>query len=315
MTARASPPALPSPPSPLDWAMMLTVALVGGAAFAGIEVAIESAPPATVAAARLWIGAGLLLAYARARGAALPPLKPGEGWGLAAAVGLVGYALPFTLFPLAQQTVSSVAAGVVMAFLPLATLLLAGVALGERLTARKLLGFALGLGGVLTMIGPAAAARMAGAEIGAQLLLVLAVCGYATANVLMRLGPGVRPSAFAAMFLLAGAVWATPAALLAGADGVTQRSWTAILLLGLFPTGGTAILILMVVRRAGAGFFALSAYAAPLVALALGAVWLGEPIKRGQVAGLALILAGLATAGTGFGPRAPRLQSRSSARM
>ena len=284
--------------------MMLIVALVGGAAFAGIEVAIETAAPPTVAAARLWIGAALMLAYAASRGARLPPLRRGEGWGDAGLVGLVGYAVPFTLFPLAQQTVSSVAAGVVMAFLPLATLLLASRVLGEPLTGRKIAGFTLGLGGVLVMIGPAAMRATLGAELGAQVLLLLAVAGYAAANVLMRRAPPVRPSAFAAMFLLCGALWATPAALLCGAEGVSTRSWTALLMLGLFPTGATAILILVVVRRAGAGFFALSAYAAPLVALALGVLWLEEPLLPRQAFGLALILAGLFAAGTGFGSRA-----------
>ena len=299
--------------------MMLAVAVIGGAAFAGIEVAIETAAPTTVAAARLWIGAALMLGYAASRGARLPPLRAGEGWGFAALVGLVGYAVPFTLFPTAQQTVSSVAAGVVMAFLPLGTLLLAGLALGEPLTPRKLLGFALGLVGVLVMIGPAALrlAAGAGAELGAQLMLLAAVTSYAVANVLMRRAPSVRPSAFAAMFLLCGAIWATPAAILSGAADVSVRSWIAILVLGLLPTGATSVLILMVVRRAGAGFFALSAYAAPLVALALGVVWLEEPLLPRQVAGLALILAGLAAAGTGFSGRraAPAPQRRSAARM
>ena len=297
--------------------MMLAVAVIGGAAFAGIEVAIETAAPTTVAAARLWIGAALMLGYAASRGARLPPLRAGEGWGFAALVGLVGYAVPFTLFPTAQQTVSSVAAGVVMAFLPLGTLLLAGLALGEPLTPRKLLGFALGLVGVLVMIGPAALRLAAGAELGAQLMLLAAVTSYAVANVLMRRAPSVRPSAFAAMFLLCGAIWATPAAILSGAADVSVRSWIAILVLGLLPTGATSVLILMVVRRAGAGFFALSAYAAPLVALALGVVWLREPVLPRQVVGLALILAGLAAAGTGFSGRrpAPTPQRRSAARM
>ena len=305
----------PAPARITDWAMMLSVAVIGGSAFAGIEVAIETAPPATVAAARLWIGALLMLGYAWVRGAALPPLRAGTGWGYAALVGLVGYALPFTLFPLAQRTVSSVTAGVVMAFLPLATLLLASLAVGERLTRRKAVGFALGLLGVLVMIGPTALGRAASAELGAQILLLLAVAGYASANVLMRAAPALRPSAFAAMFLLAGAVLATPGAVAAGAGGVSARSWAAILLLGVFPTGATAILILMVVRRAGAGFFALSAYAAPLVALALGVIWLDEALAPRQVVGLVLILAGLVAAGTGFGARLAAPQMRRSARM
>ena len=285
--------------------MMLAVAVVGGAAFAGIEVAVETAPPTIVSAGRLWVGAALMLTYAASRGAPLAPLRDTRAWGMAAGVGLVGYAGPLTIFPLAQQTVSSVVAGVYMAFLPLMTLALAGAFVGERLTPRRLLGFVIGLVGVLAMIGVDALRGAAGSALGAQLLLLLAVGGYASANVLMRAAPPVRPSAFAAMFLLCGALFTTPSALLADAGAVSARSWTAIVLLGLFPTGATAILILVVVRRAGAGFFALSAYLAPLVALGLGVVWLGEAVAPRHVAGLALILCGLAAAGTGFHRAAP----------
>ena len=309
--AAAYPPGVnaPTPPKAADWAMMLAVAVIGGAAFAGIEVAVETAPPAIVSAGRLWIGAALMLAYAASRGAPIAPLRDTRAWVMAAGVGLIGYAGPLTLFPLAQQTVSSVVAGVYMAFLPLMTLVLAGAFARERLTLRKLLGFVIGLLGVLTMIGTDALRGAAGSAIGAQALLLLAVGGYASANVLMRAAPPVRPSAFAAMFLLCGAMLATPGALLSGASAISVRSWTAIVLLGLFPTGATAIMILMVVRRAGAGFFALSAYLAPLVALGLGIVWLGEAVAPRHIAGLALILCGLAAAGTGFRRLAPSAEA------
>ena len=284
-------------PRPADWAMMLTVALIGGSAFAGIAVAVRTASPPVVACGRLWIGFAVMAAYAAVVRQPLPRSR--EGWGYAAAVGLLGYAAPFTIYPLAQQTVTSVVAGVYMTLLPLITLVLAGLFAGEAVSRRKLAGVGLGLLGVLALLGPNALRGVASEHVGAQLLCLLAVCGYASANVTMRRAPPAPPAGFAAAFLLCGAVFATPGALLAGWEGVSAQSLAAIVALGLFPTGFTAVLILQTVRRAGAGFFALSAYAAPLVALGLGVTFLGETALPRHLVGLALILSGLAVAGTG----------------
>ena len=280
--------------------MMLTVAVLGGSAFFGIEVAIETAGPALVAAARLWVGFAVMAAYSTARGQTLPRLGDRRAWAFAAAVGLIGYALPMSLFPWAQQQVTSGTAGVYMAFLPLLTLVLAALFAAEPLTPRRAAGFALGSAGVLVLSGLFAGEgtdEAAGGSLLAHGAILLAVLCYAAANVTMRRAPEVRPSAFGAAFLLCGAVLATPAALAGGAGGLSARSALAILALGLFPTGLTAVLILTVVRRAGAGFFALSAYAAPVIALGLGATFLEEPVGPSQLGGLALILAGLALAG------------------
>ena len=151
--AAATPPARPAEPTLRDWIALGVLTLIGGLSFAGIKLAVVTAEPPVVAAGRLWAGALLLLVYAYASGRHLPPLlaRTANGlsldprWRFMIAGGIIGYAIPFTLFPFAQQTVSSMLAGIYMAFMPLVTIVLARIFADEDLTARKLAGFMLGM--------------------------------------------------------------------------------------------------------------------------------------------------------------------------
>ena len=286
-------------PTRTDWLMMLGVAVLGGSSFAGIELAVETAPPAVVAASRLWIGAAFMAVHTRLSGRPFLPWRPRRAWAYAAAAGLIGYAAPMTLIPLAQQTVTSILASVYQAFMPVMTVLLAAAFADEVLTRRKLTGFALGTAGVLVLVGPDALRGVLTADVVAQGLLLVAIFGYAAAGVIMRRAPDVPERGFAAAFLGLGAVAATPGAIIAGTEGISPASWAAIAYLGIFPTGITAIFIILVVRRVGAGFLAMSAYAAPVVALILGVAFLKERAGWQELAGLSAILAGVAVAQPG----------------
>ena len=283
-------------PTRADWLMMLGVAGLGGSSFAGIEVAVETAPPALIGAARLWIGFAFMAVHTRTSGRPFLPLRPRRAWAYAGAAGLLGYTLPMTLIPLAQQEVTSILASVYQAFMPVMTVLLAAAFADEVLTRRKLTGFSLGTIGVLVLVGPSALRGVLTADVIAQAMLLAAIFGYAAAGVVMRRAPNVPARGFATAFLGLGAIMATPGAVMAGADGVSLRSWLAIGYLGLFPTGITAVFIILVVRRVGAGFLAMSAYAAPIVALILGTLFLDERVGARELAGLAAILAGVAVA-------------------
>jgi drug/metabolite transporter (DMT)-like permease len=287
-------------PTGTDWWMMLAVAAIGGSSFAAIAYAVETAPPPLVAAGRLWVAAGFMAAYAYATGRRAMPVREGgrfnRAWGHAAGVGLIGYALPLVMIPWAQQSVSSLLAGIYIAFMPIATVVLAALFADEPLTRRKALGFAGGTLGVLILIGPAALSGVLDASVLAQAVLLLAVTGYAVGGVLMRRAPAVPARSFALGFLLSAAVMATPPALAAGWEGVSLRSWLAILYLGLFPTGLTAVFIILVVRRVGAGFLSSSAYLSPIVAIALGVALRGEAVEPRYLLGLGAILVGMALA-------------------
>jgi drug/metabolite transporter (DMT)-like permease len=286
----------PQEPGRADWAGWALVAVLGGAAPAAINFAIEGAPPFVIAGFRIWLAALLLTVFVYSTGRSLiaPWSKEGRRvWAYGAAAGFCGYAAPFTLFPLAQLQVTSIMAGIMMSFLPVLSVLFAALFAGEPLTRRSITGVLLGTTGVLILIGPAVLTGASGTLVGMGLLL-LAVMGYATMGVVMRRAPEYPARSFAAVMMLSAAVMTTPLALIEGTSEVTSQGWFAILFLGLGPTGFTAIAIVTVVRRAGASFLSTSAYLAPVISVVLGIVFFAEPLTIYQVAGLATILFGIA---------------------
>ncbi|MEE4212336.1 MAG: DMT family transporter [Parvularcula sp.] len=290
------PIAPPKEPNRADWALWALVAVLGGSAPAAINFAIAGAPPAVIAGVRIWAAAAILVVYVYATGRKIvsPLSKEGRAvWVYAAAAGFCGYALPFQLFPLAQLEVTSITAGIMMAFLPVLAVLAAWAFAGEPLTRKSFTGVVIGTVGVFILTGPAALAGAGGTLKGIGLLLI-AICGYAGMGVVMRRAPEHPARSFAAAMMIAAAVMSTPFTLLEGFDGVTKQGWLAIAYLGLGPTGFTSIAIVTVVRRAGSSFLSTSAYVAPVVAMLLGIAFFAEPLMLNQILGLATILGGIA---------------------
>lgn len=294
----------PAEAGPLDWTLLAGLIAMGGSSFTLIHIALETAPPAIVTIGRLWLAAIVLYGAMRAKGRRFPPLlvrtedglRPHRLWAWMAMVGTVGYTIPFFIFPWAQQFVPSGLAGVYMAFMPIWTLLLAALFADERLTPARLAGFALAAAGVLVLMGPEAIAGMSGANLPAQAGLLLATLLYAASAVMSRRAPPARRIVFSAGIVLMGAVFATPGLLF---TTIEPSSWSAksllsIAALGAGPTALAGVIIIVVIRRAGASFMALANYIVPLFAVLAGALLFGERLGLNVFLALALIFAGVA---------------------
>ena len=286
-----------------DWLFLGCIVVIGGSSFALIRQAVETAPPQLVAVGRLWVGAIFLIIAMRIKGRRFPPLlartKNGlrlhRAWAYMAAIGAIGSTVPFFIFPWAQQSVDSALAGVYMAFMPIWTLILAYFFAGEMLSANKIFGFALGFAGVLVLMGPGALSGVRDANLAPQIGLLIATIFYAVAAVLARRAPTIRPRVFTAGNLLCAAIFATPGLLFAQLEPSkwSLASLLSIVALGIFPTGLGALMIIILIKRTGAGFMALANYVTPLWAMAVGALFFGERLAINVFVALALILIGV----------------------
>lgn len=304
MTALDPPRTGPVDATPFDWALLALLTALGGSSFTFIRTAIETMPPAIVAVGRLWVAAAALYLLMRAKRQSLPSflirtengLRLNALWGSMIAVGVVGYSIPFLIFPWAQQYVESGLAGVYMAFMPLWTLGLAYFFADERLNAARILGFLMGFAGVLVLLGPEALSGVKQSGFLAQAGLLVATFCYAISVVLTRRAPGTSPRVFSAGAVAMGAVFATPALIFTPVDPAAWsiKSSASVLILGIGPTALAGFIIFTVVPRAGAGFMALSNYVTPVVAVMLGALLFQERLPSTAFAALALILAGVA---------------------
>jgi len=283
---------------PSAYAGLAFLTLVWGSAFALIKVAVADIPPEATVLLRLIIASAVLSGWTVYRGERLPPLRDVR-WRWFAALGVCGNVLPFFLTAWGQQTVPSGLAGILIGAMPLATIAGAHFLLkGERLTARRALGFILGFLGVVALMGPAALADLGGPTFIAQLAIFAAALSYACNALLAQAAPETSPSVAAAGMVIAAAVFSAPAGLYGLATLDAAPGWpaiTAVFALGLFPTALTAIVYLALARSQGAAFIAQTNYLTPLVAALIG-LGLGEPLGVSAAVALALILAGLAIA-------------------
>lgn len=273
--------------------------LIWGSSFAFIKLGLEAMSPTQIVLGRLTLGAIVLLAVVRVRRVVLPR---GRGtWAHLVVLGLVGAVVPYFLFGWAEQRVPSALAGLLNGSTPLFTALLAVVVLpDERLTPRRSVGLALGFAGVVLVVGPDAVAEgLGGASVLGQLACLAASACYGIALVYSRrvlapriasslsLATGQMIAASSAMLLLAPLVAATPVA----ADPV---AFAAVGALGLLGTGVAYLLFFRVLVDEGATTASLVTYAVPVVAVALGVVFLGEPLTWNLLAGAAVVVAGVA---------------------
>ncbi len=296
-----------SRPGAVEIALLISLATLWSSSFAFIKVAVETVPPLSVAAGRLTLAAVLIVAVARLRRVRFP--AESGLWPKFFAIGLFGNALPFTLISWGEVTIDSGLAAILMAVMPLATLVLAHFYTSdERMNPARILGVVLGFGGVVVLIGPAALAGLGDEALRQSAVAAGAVC-YAIATVTARRLPRMPLLASSAGALSASVVLSLPLALL------VDRPWTlapsaeslgAVAVLGLFPTALAILMYFALLQRTGATFIALNNYLIPSLGVIWGILFLGEALSGRAILALAIILAGIAVTRIGMRQGAPR---------
>jgi drug/metabolite transporter (DMT)-like permease len=265
--------------------MLVLLALVWGSSFMFIKVAVRELDPATLVLGRLGVAAltlGLIvpLAELRAHGPML------------AVVGLLNTAVPFWLLSWGETRIDSGLASIIQASVPIFNALIAfGFFHEQRVTGRRLVGVAVGFVGVALLVG----AQPQGKLLGALAVVGMAVCYAAGGLVARHQLADARPQAVALGTTLVAAIAMLPAGI-AGTPAHVP-SWkpiASVVVLGVLGTAVAYLLFFAIVAGAGAGYASLVTYLVPPIALAYGAVFLGESVGAAAGAGLVLILAGVA---------------------
>ena len=291
---------------PVEWGLLLSLVVLWGSSFLLVRVSLDAFTPVAVTAGRLLIGAGVLVLVLLVMGRR-PPWTL-RAWWFFVVMALVGNALPFFLIAWGQREIPSGLTGILMAVMPLITLLLAHfLVAGERLTRRRLAGFALGFLGVLVLTGPEARAALVGREASfvAQLAVLGAAVCYGVAAIIARRGPVLHPVVTAGAvlsiagivvggFLLAAGLREGEAA--AAHSPIGLAPGISLLALGALSTALATVVYFSLVARAGPTFLSLINYLIPVWAVVLGALALGERLPTRAFAALGLILAGVVLA-------------------
>jgi drug/metabolite transporter (DMT)-like permease len=273
---------------------MGVLALLWGSGFLWIKLALTGLTPVQVTVLRCVLRAGVLLVLCWSARQRLP--RDRGTWGRLAVAALFCNTLPFALFGIGEQTVDSGVAGVLNATTPLWSLLI-GVATGDRRPHPvRLVGLLLGFCGVLVIFAPW---HGSGLTNWGALALLGAAASYAVAFAYMArhlVDRGVEPLALSAAQLVAATGLATVALPGGGLSwaGATPGSLLAVAVLGIVATGITFHLNYRMIAEEGPTAAATVGYLLPVVSVALGALVLDESVGPRVLAGMAVVLVGVA---------------------
>ncbi|ACL65086.1 protein of unknown function DUF6 transmembrane [Anaeromyxobacter dehalogenans 2CP-1] len=277
------------------WILFVALGVLWGIPYLLIKVAVRDLSPASLVFLRTAAGAVLLLPFVLVRGNLRPVLAR---WRPIALFTFGEMAVPWLLLADAERHVTSSLAGLVIAATPLVGAVASRLSAGhEPLGARRMSGLAVGLAGVVALLG----LDLGRGDARAVAELAVVVVGYALApRIVAR-----RLSDLPALDVVA--VSLAMCALAYAPFGIAQLpgAWPpaeavgAVAGLGVLCTALAFTLFFQLIAEVGPVRATVVAYVNPAVAVAAGVTLLGEPFTVGTAVGFALILGGswLATSG------------------
>ena len=285
--------------SPLLIGVYATLSLALSGQWIAAKLGVTAVPPLELSTMRFAIASAVLLAACAITRTALP-LHRWRPVAVAAAFGVVG----FNTFAFVGLTLTpaSDSALIVPTTIPMATAVFATV-IHERLTPRKIIGFAIAsVGAALVIIGgQQAAAEPSADRLIGDLMELGAAAGWAASLVVGA--TVVRTETvlgYVTLMVLIGTAMLLPiGALQQGYRDVpswTIETWLAAGFLGVFSTAVAYVLFLWAVRRLGAGLAAMVSYLTPVGTLLLAFLILSERPLLLQLAGGGVIVIGVRVA-------------------
>lgn len=273
------------------WALFGAMAVIWGIPYFMIRVAVKQLEPAVVVFGRTSLAAVILFVLAYRRQALAPALR---AWKPVVAFAIVEMAIPWILLTTAEQHISSGLAALLVSSVPIVGAVVA-FAFGDRAALRlvRVVGIAFGLGGVALLVARDLGADEPPPAWSIVAVLLVCVC-YATAPFIVERKMADVPSmgVIAVSLSLVAVIYAPIAAVSLPDRMPGATALLATLALALICTGLAFVVFFRLLDEIGPARATLITFANPVVAVALGAVFLDEKITAVTLVGFVLVIAG-----------------------
>ncbi len=282
--------------SPRHVVLLGSLAAIWGGSYLLIKYALEDLSAPMIVWARTAIAAVVLfVALGGAARGVLADMRRRPGWALL--LGTVSVTAPFLLITYGELEVPSGLTAVLISPAALFVALFAPfIDPSERINRRQAVGLVIGLAGVAIVVGVESISTLW--QFLGALAMVGAAMFYALGSFVVK-GRYGRLTSMQTSFvsLSVASVSTLPiAAATAPSELPGLKALAAVLALGAIGTALACVIFYKLIAEVGAGRASLVSYLAPAVALFYGAVFLDEAITAAALAGLALILGGVALA-------------------
>ena len=282
---------------PFEWALLIGLSIIWGASYLFMKMAVASVPVFTIVFLRVVLGA-LALAFVIFM-IRVPFPKGFFLWRSFLGMGVVNNVIPMSLIVYGTSKIDAGLASIINAMTPLFAIVIAHFTTSdERFTVNRLIGVALGVCGVIILIGPSFLFNTE-IDLWGELACLAATISYATASIFGR--------RFARMKLqpvqIAFGQTASASLVLLPISWIIDKPWTtamptpsaivSIVALGILCTAIGYLMYFRILNNSGAVAVALVTLLIPPSALVLGIFILGETLSFTDLIGMGLIGIGL----------------------
>jgi len=269
------------------WLLLIVPGLIWGASFLFIAEGLRAVAPNGITFLRIAIGFTTLALFPAARKSV-----PREAWSQIAWLGVLWFAFPLSMFPFAEQRLSSALTGMLNGANPLFATLVACIIARRAPSKGVAWSLAIGFGGAVLMAIPALNEGRSSTD--GILMIIAALTSYGVALSIARSlqqKHGAMPVIWRAQAV--GLILTAPL----GIPALTQAHWTpgpllSVIALGVFGTAIANVLMASAAGRFGAAKASGTTFLIPAVALALGVIVRHEHVVPISVLGGAVCITG-----------------------
>jgi len=268
----------------------VTLAAIWGASYLFMRIAVPHVGSQMVVEGRTLTGGLVMAAYLAAT---RTPLALARHWRGYLVIGVVGVALPVWLVGVAVKSIDASTAAILNATTPVFVAVFASIGMHESLDAEKILGIALSITGIAVLVGWTPRPLTLPETVSCALVLASSACyGFVSVYTKMRMSDAPAASLSTANCLVAAAVMAPLTAWPAETAPVPASAWLSIVALGVLCTAIAFILLYRLIADVGPVRTSTVSLLIPVFGMLWGALFLGEPVTPGRLAGCATVLAG-----------------------
>ena len=280
-------------PKPLDYLLLVTLALIWASAFFNIKIATYSFGPITIAFFRIFLGAIPVIILCLIKKIKIEAFS--KDWLWFASIGFINLVIPFFLIAYGVQKIQSNLAAILMATTPLsATILAHFFTENEKFNWLKSVGILIGFFGIVFLFSDKILIN--DENIFYALSILLGSTFYVIGGILTLRISNKRNENVTASILIWGSIIVFPVVM------YFEQPWTlsprldsmiALLYIGVFPTGVAWLVRFNILKHNGLIFQSQVAYLIPIFGVILGFLFLNELITSKVLVSLSLVILGI----------------------
>lgn len=271
------------------YSLLLVISCIWGSQFFFVELVTNDLGSITLSALKALIGASYLTVISLF----LPKENNTNNFKKYFWIALFEVVLPFILIAQGQKYVSSSIASMLIAMVPIFTLVFFALFFKKKVRELEIVSIILGFLGIVILSWPTQGMMNVSGNIFGNVLLILAAMSFAVSLILMEKLEGGSPVVHMRNVLWIASIVLLPLAILFEQPlqmNINNTQIVYIIILGVFHAGIVYMLYNLLIQEEGALFTSFSNYIVPVIGLILGYFILNEPLLLQHKMGIFIIL-------------------------